>query len=50
MKEETTYAHKGNKIKIEKCPHCKSRLVVNMEKDKTEVLVCENCKFKVGKK
>ena len=49
-KEETTYAEKGDKVDIKKCPHCKSTLIVKLEKDKTEVLTCNDCKFKIKKK
>lgn len=46
---EIKYADKGDKIKVEKCPHCKGKLVVRLDKDQTEVLICDNCKFEVKK-
>lgn len=48
-KEKISYADKGDKIKVEKCPHCKETLVIR-DVDGTEVFVCDNCKFKVNKK
>ncbi len=50
MKEEITYSDKGNKVKIEKCPHCKGKLIIRLDKDSSEVLECDNCKFKVKNK
>jgi hypothetical protein len=48
--KEIKYAKKGDKIKVEKCPHCNDELVVKIEEGKTEVLECKNCKFIVKKK
>lgn len=50
MKEKIIHSEKGDEVKVEKCPHCNSTLVVELEKDKIEVLKCENCKFKIKKK
>jgi hypothetical protein len=49
QKDNTVYADKGEKIKVKKCPHCKSTLIVDMGKDGTEVLKCSSCKFEVKK-
>jgi uncharacterized protein YbaR (Trm112 family) len=49
-KDNITYANKGDKVKIQKCPHCNSELVVQLDKGESEVLVCNNCKFVVKKK
>jgi predicted Zn-ribbon and HTH transcriptional regulator len=49
-KDNTTYANKGDKVKVEKCPHCNSELVVKLDKGESEVLECDNCKFVVKKK
>jgi ssDNA-binding Zn-finger/Zn-ribbon topoisomerase 1 len=51
MKKETIeYANKGDKVKVQKCPHCNSELVIRLDKGETEVLACSNCKFVVKKK
>ena len=49
-KDNIIYADKGDKIKIQKCPHCNSELVVRLDKGETEVLSCNNCKFTIKKK
>jgi len=49
-KDNITYADKGDKVKVQKCPHCNSELVVQLDKGETEVLACTNCKFTVKKK
>ena len=50
MKKETTFAKKGDKVDLKKCPHCNSELVVKLDKGESEVLECSNCKFIVRKK
>ena len=50
MKKKTQYVNQGDKIKVEKCPRCKSELVVRMKDGGSEVFVCNNCKFKIKKK
>ncbi len=49
-KENIVYSDKGDKVKIKKCPHCNSELIVNLGKGQTEVLTCNNCKFELKKK
>ena len=38
-KDNITYVNKGEKVKIQKCPHCNSELVVRLDKGETEVLL-----------
>jgi hypothetical protein len=47
--KEAKYANKGDKIKVERCPHCKDELVVRLAEGKSEVLECKNCKFVIKK-
>ena len=48
--EEVKYSKKGDKVKVEKCPHCNERLVVDLGGGDSEVFVCKNCSFKIKKK
>lgn len=49
-KDNITYSNKEDKIKIQKCPHCNSELVIKLDNGETEILTCNNCKFTVKKK
>lgn len=48
-KEKISYAVKGDKVNVKKCPKCRSRLILMLDKDQTEVLRCDSCSFKVKK-
>jgi hypothetical protein len=48
--KETKYSNKGDKVKVEKCPHCNEELIVSLKDGTTEVFECKNCKFVVKKK